>query len=131
MYTNKSFCLSRTKEILGFSLDDISRDLALNELLEISRGLDKTGIVHYRPYYAAAKYVITYTPEQKLESAEGVKFRNPREIYENLLLMQQTIDLSLGLLLKPGTEISTTSSKGRSRSYGIVSQNTSNTWGIK
>lgn len=122
--------MSRTKEILGFSLDDTSYDLALNELLEISKGLLGDGTVIYRPYYVAATYILTYTPEQKLEEADGVVFRNPREIYENLMMMQGTIDASLGLILLPGLSVNTQKTP-RNRSYGIVSAPTKNSWNLQ
>lgn len=128
MYTNKVFCMARTKELLGVAIDDSTKDLALNEMLEISKGINSEGLAVYRPYYAAAKYVLTYVPEQKIVSADGVTFRDVKEIYTNLMEMQRVIDLSLFTILPPGMAIE--SKVAKSYNYGIKAITTKNVWGM-
>jgi hypothetical protein len=125
-YASLEYALLRAKESLGFPISDTTRDTALIELLMISKGALLEEII-YRPYYAAARYLLTYVPDQKIISADGVTFRDAREIAMNLLEMQSVVDIALGLVLAPGTQVM--NKKARNYSYGVVSMPTNNVWG--
>lgn len=64
-------------------------------MLELSKGTDEDGGVHYRPWYVAAKRVQTNAAQ--LREARGAQFQDPLDVADRLLEQQDNYDKAKNL----------------------------------
>jgi hypothetical protein len=101
MYTDLSQSLARAKERSGATTAD---DAYLTEVLTLSAARDQAGVLNYRPYFAAAKFLEQNRAQQQIDSADGVKFTGLKTPIESLLRLQASVDSALGLDVPAGFE---------------------------
>lgn len=99
-YTNLSTALARTKERSGATSAD---DTYLTELLQMSAGVDASSTTHYRPFYAAARWIEQDQGQQALSDAKnGVKFTGLAKPIASLMALQVAYDLANALTVPDG-----------------------------
>lgn len=102
MYTNLVDALARAKERSGATTAD---DAYLTELLTLSSGKDASQVVHYRPFYCAAKWLEQNRGQQLLKKAkDGIEFTGLAKPIESLLALQAAYDSGQGLTVPVGFE---------------------------
>lgn len=102
-YLDLPAALSRAKERAGIS--ENNHDALLTELLAISVGTDPEGVIHYRPFYAAAKFLEQSQSAQTLLSADGVQFTGLAKPIASLLQLQASYDVAQKLTIPAGFAI--------------------------
>lgn len=116
MYTNKAESLIRAKERAANV--GSQADAFLNELLDLSSGIDASGTTHYRVYYCAAVWLEQSPQFQLLKEAEnGVKFTQMVSAITSLRSLQLSYDMRHGLVVPDGFQIIGTS-VSKSRVFG-------------
>jgi hypothetical protein len=89
-YTNRSTALALAEDRVG-KADEVALEAALDD----STGTNPTGSTVYRPYYAAAQYLMER--RTVLLSGDGAQFRQPSDAEVALLRRQAALDAALEL----------------------------------
>lgn len=76
----------------------------LNSLLGLSAGVTPSGVVAYRIYYVAAKYLQQVRSQHILSEGDGAKFTGLAVPIASLFSLQSSEDFALGLIVPPGFE---------------------------
>ena len=101
-YLDQAAALARAKERSGATDTD---DEYLNELLGMSAAPDADSVIHYRPFYCAAKWIEQNRPAQTLsEAAGGTKFTGLQKPIDSLLALQRAYDEANDLDVPNGFE---------------------------
>jgi len=111
-YTVLSEALTRAKER---ATAPASADAYMGELLELSAGLDTSGVKHYRPFYVAAKWLEQNRPDQSISEADGAKFTGMATPIASLLALQLAYDTANGVTPPPGFEAGSSSGTASNR----------------
>ncbi len=103
MFTDIAQALAIAKSKL--SVTDTSKDTELTAILNTAIAKDVTGKPYYRPYVAAAYYLLGVQTElrQGLKTADGATWLTPEEmlpVIQTLLTLQEAADA--GLMVAPG-----------------------------
>ena len=95
LYTDFQEALTRATERAAAKLTDVP---FLTEILQMSYGTDKkTGVIVYRPFYAAAKYLQQSRRDQTIEEADNAKFTGQAVPIESLYALQYALDQDLNI----------------------------------
>ncbi|MBE7384389.1 MAG: hypothetical protein F6J95_023620 [Leptolyngbya sp. SIO1E4] len=100
-YTDLADALARAKERSGATATD---DTYLTELLQMSAAPDGGGTTHFRPFFAAAKWLEQNRTQQAISEADGAKFTGLATPIESLLALQYSYDQANGLTVPAGFE---------------------------
>lgn len=101
-YTVKSESLIRAKERACDAGSEA--DPFLNELLDLSAGIDSNGVRHFRPYYSAALWLEQSPQIQMLSQADEAVFTQMVTAIASLKALQASYDLAYALSIPPGFE---------------------------
>ncbi|MEO1208868.1 MAG: hypothetical protein AAFX78_04920 [Cyanobacteria bacterium J06638_20] len=118
-YTDLAESLTRAKERAGA---DATADAYLTELLQMSAGT-VSGVMHYRVFYCAAKFIEQSRPDQTFSSVDGKDFTGQATPIRSLYDLQLAYDTKHDLTIPEGFEVpveltsSRTVYRGRSQHF--------------
>lgn len=111
-YTVKADSLLRAKERAANA--GAEADAFLNELLDLSAGIDSSGTTHFRIFYCASVWLEQSPQFQTLSKAEGIEFTQMVSAIASLRSLQVGYDLRYQLIVPKGFQIiATTTPKSR------------------
>lgn len=93
--------LARAKERSGATS---ANDAFLTEVLNFSAGKTAANVTHYRPYYAAAKFLEQAQSIHKISKADGAEFTGLAVPIASLLNLQAAYDAANELIIPAGFE---------------------------
>lgn len=91
----------------------------LNQILTLSAGINPSGVIVFRIYYSAAKYLQQVRSQHILSEGDGAKFTGLAVPIASLFDLQASEDSALGLVVPPGFE--SVSGQSSSRVFGTRS----------
>lgn len=115
-YTVKQDALIRAKERAAGAGSE--SDIFLGEFLDFSAGVDTNGIVHYRPFLAAAVWLEQSPQFKQLKKADNVEFTGMVEAIASLRKLQLAYDLAFRLSLPDGMAAAEPNTKLKSFIFG-------------
>lgn len=103
MYLDLDAALDRAKE--RCQRTDTSNDEYLEELLVMSAGKTAADVVHYRPFFVAARFIAQDPDIRDISEATGeAKFTLAQPRIDELMALQAAYDAANGLIVPPGMQ---------------------------
>lgn len=128
MYTDKAAAIARAKE--RAQITDTTHDAYFDELITMSAGTVAT-VVHYRPFWSAARFLAQNPDLRDLSRAEGeAQFTLAQPRIDDLMAQQAAYDQAYGLTVPPGMEAIAANTSASSGGYiaGTTSVTTTAVW---